>query len=103
MHPIDWMDVRATGAADAARETAERADGDAELLEGLNEPQRAAVQHVEGPLLILAGASSGKTRVAKDRWTVLTSDGGLAAHFEHSIAVTKDGIEILTLLNGRGK
>ena len=46
---------------------------------------------------------SGKTRVAKDRWTVLTSDGGLAAHFEHSIAVKKDGIEILTLLNGEGK
>ncbi len=46
---------------------------------------------------------SGKTRVAKDRWTVLTSDGGLAAHFEHSIAVHRDGVEILTLLNGEGK
>jgi len=46
---------------------------------------------------------SGKTRVAKDRWTVLTSDGGLAAHFEHSIAVRSDGVEILTLRNGEGK
>ena len=39
----------------------------------------------------------GQTRVAPDRWTVLTTDGGLAAHFEHSIAFTSDGVEILTL------
>ena len=41
---------------------------------------------------------SGKTRVASDRWTVHTADGGLAAHFEHSIAFTSDGVRILTLL-----
>jgi methionyl aminopeptidase len=39
---------------------------------------------------------SGRTRVASDRWTVLTADGGLSAHFEHTIAFTRDGIEILT-------
>jgi len=41
---------------------------------------------------------SGRTRVAADRWTVLTADGGLAAHFEHSVAFTRSGVEVLTRL-----
>ena len=37
------------------------------------------------------------TRILSDDWTVATADGSLAAHFEHSIAVTEDGPQILTL------
>lgn len=41
-----------------------------------------------------------RTKVLKDGWTVVTLDGSLAAHFEHTIAVTPRGPEILTLLEG---
>ncbi len=37
------------------------------------------------------------TRRLEDDWTVVTRDGTLSAHFEHTVAVTKDGHEILTL------
>lgn len=39
---------------------------------------------------------SPKVKVLDDKWTVVTEDGGLAAHFEHSVAITARGPEILS-------
>ncbi len=38
-----------------------------------------------------------RTRILDDQWTVVTSDGKLSSHFEHSIAITDKGPEILTI------
>jgi methionyl aminopeptidase len=45
--------------------------------------------------MITAGHYSTKT--LPDKWTVVTSDGSLSAHFEHTVAILKDGPRILTL------
>ncbi|HEY3307132.1 MAG TPA: type I methionyl aminopeptidase [Desulfuromonadaceae bacterium] len=39
---------------------------------------------------------SHEVRVLEDGWTVITCDGGLSAHFEHTVAITDSGPEILT-------
>ena len=37
-----------------------------------------------------------RTRILEDGWTVVTTDGSRAAHWEHTVAVTEDGPRILT-------
>jgi methionyl aminopeptidase len=45
------------------------------------------------PMVNLGGDS---TRVLDDNWTVVTADGARSAHFEHTVAVTNEGFEVLT-------
>ena len=45
----------------------------------------------------MINAGGHTVRTLPDGWTVVTTDGKLSAHFEHSIAITKDGPVILTL------
>src|SRR6476659_6492053 len=57
-----------------------------DLLAGLNEPQRAAVVHEGTPLLVVAGAGSGKTRVLTRRIAWLVSER--KAHPGSILAIT---------------
>lgn len=58
-----------------------------------------------GPLLLpgmviaiepMVNKGGWHTRVLEDQWTVVTADGSLSAHFEHTVAITEDQPEVLT-------
>lgn len=61
---------------------------------GTKEKIRAGYCFAIEPMLTMG---SHETRTLSDKWTVVTVDGSPAAHAEHTIAVTKEGPEILTL------
>src|SRR4051794_26953070 len=60
---------------DRCMETTTAAPTSPNIFESLTEPQLAAVTHVDGPLLILAGPGSGKTRVVTHRVANLLHQG----------------------------
>ncbi len=47
----------------------------------------------------MVNAGKYKVKVLSDGWTVITADGSLSAHFEHSVAITDNGPEILSNWN----
>lgn len=49
----------------------------------------------------MVNAGGAGTKILPDRWTVVTADGSLSAHFEHTVAITEEGHEILTLREPR--
>ena len=77
-------------------------DARRQLLEGLTDPQREAVEHVDGPLLILAGPGSGKTRVVTRRAALLAST---VTQPRHVLAITftnKAAREMIERIDGLG-
>jgi methionyl aminopeptidase len=62
--------------------------------EGTKERIRAGYCFAIEPMLNLGGP---ETKTLEDKWTVVTKDGKASAHAEHTIAITVDGPEILTL------
>ena len=49
-----------------------------------------------GVTAVMITIGSPVTRTLSDKWTVVTADGSLSAHFEHTVAILADGPRILT-------
>lgn len=64
-------------------------------------PKRGAKLQVGMTIAIepMVNAEGAATRTLADKWTIVTLDGALSAHFEHTIAITAEGPRILTTLD----
>ena len=60
---------------------------------GRGAPLRRGMTIAIEPMVNVGG---WKTRLLDDQWTVVTEDGSLSAHFEHTVAVTDEGGDVLT-------
>jgi len=64
---------------------------------GEGERMRAGMTFTIEPMVNLGGWEVEVD--PKDKWTVRTADGSLSAQFEHTVLVTRDGVEVLTARN----